>query len=251
MNILKIAIPLFLTTMIIWGFQSKYQPTNTQAVKDSTAKIKIEIWSDIVCPFCYIGKKKLEKAIATLGAEDKVEIIWHSFQLDPSFPVNEAHPSMEYLAQHKQIPMAQLQQMTQQLTAQAKAYDIDFKFDKALTFNTLNAHRLIQWAKTLDKATLCKEALIKAYFTDGKNLSEENILLDVIASVGLDKAAAKKVLNSDLYKNEVLADIQAAEKLGINGVPFFTINGNAAISGAQDDRIFEQKLAAALATAKP
>ena len=243
----KIIFSLFIVLSITLLTAYSFTRNTNQMNKSSQEKLKIEIWSDVVCPFCYIGKKKLEKAIAKLGIEDKVEIIWHSFQLDPDFPMGEAHPSMEYLAEHKRIPMGQLQQMTQQLTAQAKPYGIDFHFDKALTFNTINAHSLWQWTKEFGKTQAYKDAVMKAYFTDGINLAEENNLLDIITKIGLDKELASKALKSDQYSKAVYADIKRAEELGIRGVPYFLIDGKASISGAQDDKIFEQVLTTALA----
>ena len=114
-------------------------------------KVKIEIWSDIVCPFCYIGKKKLELAVSKLNAKDKVEIVWHSFQLDPVFPKGTSQSSAEYLSQRKGYPVGQIRAMQQHLVSQAKPYNIDFQFEKSLSFNTRDAHRLWQWSKQFKK----------------------------------------------------------------------------------------------------
>lgn len=227
------------------------QSHSTKKQKMNTDKITIDIWSDIVCPFCYIGKKKIEQTITKLGAEDKVEIIWHSFQLDPDFSEDKAIPSISYLSERKGYPIDQVVGMCGQLTAQGKAYGIQFNFDSALTFNTLNAHRLIQWAKQMDKASELKEALMFAYFSEGVDLSEQENLLTVVKNTGLDANAAQEMLNGNDFFAEVVSDIDQVKSLGINGVPYFIINGSQPIYGAQSDAVFENALAAALKNLKP
>jgi len=204
--------------------------------------IKIDIWSDIVCPFCFIGKKKLEQAISKLQISEQVEIEWHSFQLDPDFPKGEAIPSTTYLAQRKNYPIEQINAIQQQLTASAKIYGIDFQFEKALSFNTVDVHRLWQWSKTLGKSSELKEALMKAYFTDGIDLSKEENVLKVIENCGLDKSKALSILRSNQFSNEVDEDVNHASQIGVRGVPFFVLNNQFAISGAQEDSVFENTL---------
>jgi predicted DsbA family dithiol-disulfide isomerase len=204
--------------------------------------IKIDIWSDIVCPFCFIGKKKLEQAIAKLNLQNQVEIEWHSFQLDPEFPKGEAIPSTTYLAQRKNYPIEQINAIQQQLTTSAKVYGIDFQFEKALSFNTIDVHRLWQWSKNLGKSSELKEALMKAYFSDGIDLSKEENVLQVVENCGLDKLEAESILRSNQFSNEVDEDIYKASQIGVRGVPFFVLNNQFAISGAQDDSVFENAL---------
>ena len=204
--------------------------------------IKIDIWSDIVCPFCFIGKKKLEQAISKLQLSEQVEIEWHSFQLDPDFPKGKAIPSTTYLAQRKNYPIEQINAIQQQLTASAKVYGIDFQFEKALSFNTIDVHRLWQWSKTLGKSSELKEALMKAYFSDGIDLSKEENVLQVVENCGLDKLEAESILRSNQFSNEVDEDIYHASQIGVRGVPFFVLNNQFAISGAQDDSVFENAL---------
>jgi predicted DsbA family dithiol-disulfide isomerase len=205
-------------------------------------KIKIDIWSDIVCPFCFIGKKKLEQAIAKLNLQDQVEMEWHSFQLDPDFPKGEAIPSSEYLAKRKNFPLEQINAIEQQLTANAKNYGIDFHFEKALSFNTLEVHRLWQWSKSFGKSSELKEALMLAYFTNGIDLSKEENVLKVVENCGLNPSEAKEILQSNRFSNEVDEDIYHASQIGVRGVPFFVINNQFAISGAQEDSVFENAL---------
>jgi predicted DsbA family dithiol-disulfide isomerase len=228
----------------LWSQRSKTKNMSNETVK-------IEIWSDVVCPFCFVGKRKLEQAIKNLNAEDKVEIIWHSFQLDPDFPADKAYPSAQYLSERKGYPIDQVKAMSNQLVENGKGYGIDFKFDKALIFNTFNAHRLIQWSKTESKSDALKEALMIAYFTDGTNLTEEEKLLEVVNSVGLSTEKAKSILDSEEYFEEVRMDIYQAHQLNVRGVPYFLINEKTAISGAQADEVFENALKAELSAVKP
>ncbi len=217
----------------------------------NTEKIKIEIWSDVVCPFCFIGKKKIEQAITKLNAEDKVEIFWHSFQLDPDFPKGTSVPSTIYLSEKKGYPVEQIKGMYSQLDNQGKEYGIDFQFEKALSFNTIDVHRLIQWAKILNKSNELKEAFMLAYFTNGTDLTQQENILKVVSNVGLDTLKAKIILNSDDYKQEVEQDIYQSRQLGIRGVPYFLINEKEVISGAQNDGVFENVIIAALEKIKP
>lgn len=212
----------------------------------TSKRVKVEIWSDIVCPFCYIGKKKLEQAIKKNGAEDIVEIIWHSFQLDPEFPKNEVIASDDYLIKRKSFSKEQLIGIQNHLIEQGKTYDIDFNFNKALSYNTYNTHRLLQWSKSFGKSNELKRAFLEAYFTKGLNLTNQDTILSIVEEVGLDKLQGEKILNSNEFSDGVELDMYQARQLGIQGVPFFLINDKATISGAQDDRVFEQIIAAAL-----
>ncbi len=223
--------------------------SNTTTMQDK--KITIEIWSDIVCPFCYLGKKKIEGVIKKLKAEDKVEIIWRSFQLDPSFPKDTSISTNEYLVNRKGYPQAQVNMMTAQLVEQGKQYGIDFKFEKAHSFNTIYAHRLIQWAKEEDKANELKEALMLSYFSNGNNLSIKDSLVSIVKKVGLDTLKAQEILASNDYTENVKVDTYKAQQLGIGGVPYFLINNTAAISGAQNDMVFENAIVNAIKKIAP
>ena len=204
--------------------------------------MKIEIWSDIVCPFCYLGKKKLKRAIETLGLIDDTGVIWHSFQLDPEFPKDIAIPSAHYLSEKKGYPLDQIQAIQHQLRDQALDYGIDFQFDKALSFNTANVHQLLHWGNQFGKTNELKEVFLKAYFTDGIDLSINQNIAQLVTKVGLDENEALLILSSEKYKDEVEADYYAASQIGVRGVPFFLIDNQTAISGAQPDQVFEQVL---------
>jgi predicted DsbA family dithiol-disulfide isomerase len=209
-------------------------------------KIKIEIWSDVVCPFCYTGKKKMERAIANLKAQDQLEISWRSFQLDPDFPAGTSIPSVEDLSERKGFPIDQIKEMCNQLALEGKPYNIDFKLEQSRAFNTLTAHRLIHWSKKFNKSNELKEAFMCAYSAEGIDLSVSKNLLSVIKKVGLDTKSAYEVINSTMLLEDVQADILQAQKLGIKGVPYFLINGNEVISNTQHDQVFVNMLTAEL-----
>jgi predicted DsbA family dithiol-disulfide isomerase len=210
-------------------------------------KIKIDIWSDFVCPFCYLGKKKIESAVEKVGIAENVEINYHSFLLEPDFPTEFSESNTEYLANRKNYPIEQIKVMQQQLVENGKTYGINFQFSTSLVFNTVKAHRLMQWAKQFDKSEVLKDAIMYAYFTNGIDLSKEENLLDVIENCGLNREEALQVLNSDQFSQEVENDIYTATQIGIKGVPFFVINDKFAISGSQEDRVFENALKQVLA----
>ena len=204
-------------------------------------KIKVEVWSDMVCPFCYLGKQKLQQAIRKLHLENRTEVIWHSYQLDPYFPVSTSMPSSRYLVE-KGYPEVQLRGMQQQLTERGRAYGIRFAFDRSVYFNTLDSHRLWQWSKLSGRENEFKEAVFLAHFTEGRDLSDPLELIATAAVAGLNPEDAKQVLESGAFANEVEEDIYQSRQLGIHGVPYFLINDKLVISGAQDDSKFENTL---------
>jgi predicted DsbA family dithiol-disulfide isomerase len=204
--------------------------------------ITIEIWSDIVCPFCYVGKKKIQQVIEKLNIEDEVQIIWRSYQLDPDLPSEKAYPSLEYLMLKKNISAEQMQGMNEYLKQQGLQYGIDFQLDKSMVFNTFNAHRLLQWSKEFNKSTELKEAFMKAYFTDGIDLSNPDNLISVVGMVGLDTEKAKEIINSTSYSESVNDDIYQSKTINLRGVPHFLFNDKFFISGAQEDLVFENAI---------
>ncbi len=239
----KIILVILSVTIIGLSFQPKKETMNNN-------KITVDIWSDVICPFCLIGKKKIEKAIAELNAEDKVIVQWHSYQLDPSFPSNSSIPTKEYLVKRKGYPEAQVISMQDNLVKNGEEYGINFQFEKAKYFNTFDAHRLIQWAKTLDKSNELKEALMMAFFTRGIDLSNQDNLIEVAYESGLDSTIAKQILSSEKFKKEVQDDIKKANSIGVLGVPYFVINGKEIISGAQRDQVFKNALEKAFGNSK-
>ena len=204
--------------------------------------IAIEIWSDIVCPFCYVGKKKIQQVIEKLNIEDEVQIIWRSYQLDPDLPSEKAYPSLEYLMLKKNISAEQMQGMNEYLKQQGLEYGIDFQLDKSMIFNTFNAHRLLQWSKEFNKSSELKEAFMKAYFTDGIDLSNPDNLISAVGMVGLDTEKAKEIINSTSYSESVNDDIYQSKTINLRGVPHFLFNDKFFISGAQEDLVFENAI---------
>jgi predicted DsbA family dithiol-disulfide isomerase len=204
--------------------------------------MKVEIWSDVVCPFCYIGKRRFEEALARFGGKEEVEIEWKSFQLNPQTVSNPNISSHQNLANHKGISVEQATDMANQVTEMASNVGLSFDFDKAVVANTFNAHRLLHFSKAHGKQNELKERLLKAYFEKGENIDDKASLITIAEEVGLDKQAVQDFLNSDELAMEVKADIHEAQSLSIHGVPFFVFNRKYGISGAQPVEAFLQTL---------
>jgi len=202
-------------------------------------KMKVEIWSDIMCPFCYIGKRHYEKAVQQFAHAQDIELEWHSFQLDPSLPKPASDLSVyEYLARRKGISHEQSEAMHANVVQMAKNAGLDYHFEKAVVANSFDAHRLIQFAKTNGLGDEAEELLFKAYFTDGKDMCDPSTLLELAKKIGLNEAEAAKVLNGDAFAADVKKDIDTAGKIGVTGVPFFVFNRKYAVSGAQPSSTF-------------
>lgn len=213
--------------------------------------MKIEIWSDIVCPFCYIGKKRLEQALASFPHRDEVEIIWKSYQLHPQFPQDAAGiPAVEYIKNAKGLTKEETLAMMQQVQSIGKSLEIDFDFEKSLIVNTLNGHRLIHFAQEHGLGNILKERLLKAHFSEGADVNDTNILVNLATEVGMDKKEVQEMLHSDRFTYEVSQDIQEGVNLGLRGVPFFVFNQKFGIAGAQPLEMFEQTLRQAYEDAK-
>jgi predicted DsbA family dithiol-disulfide isomerase len=202
-------------------------------------KIKIDIASDVVCPWCYIGKRRLEKAIDTLKDKFDFELEYHPFELNPDMP-QEGVDQKSYLT--KKFGSAErYDQITSHVTAIALQEGLRFNFDKQhVSPNTRNAHRVIQFAKQAGKQLQVKEAMMKAYFEDGIDLSKKENLITVAVQAGLEKVNIEKLLSSDEGLPEVVLAEKEMQKLGITGVPFFIINNKYGISGAQPAETFIQ-----------
>lgn len=205
-------------------------------------KMKVEIWSDIMCPFCYIGKRKFEKALSAFNDADDVEIEWHSFQLDPGIQSGHNKNLYQYLSERKGFSYEQSVQLHQQVTDTAKAVGLEYNFDKAVVANSFDAHRLIQFAKTQGLGDAIEERLFKAYFTEGKDFSDHTTLIALAKEIGLDEAEVADVLKNNTYKENVAHDIDEAAQIGIRGVPFFVFNRKFAVSGAQAPDVFSSAL---------
>ncbi|WP_294286118.1 DsbA family oxidoreductase [uncultured Chryseobacterium sp.] len=204
--------------------------------------MKIEIWSDIMCPFCYIGKNNFEEALAKLPFRDEVEVEWKSFQLDPSLNPKETQNTFDYLREKKGFPEAQAQQMLSQVKQMGAGAGIDFHFEKAVITNTFSAHKILHLAKKYKKSNEMEEALFIAHFIDGKNVGDHGILIALAISLGIDQEEARQVLHSDTFDDAIGKDIQEARDNGVSGVPFFILNGKYAVSGAQPTELFVNAL---------
>ncbi len=206
-------------------------------------KMKIEVWSDIMCPFCYIGKRNYEEAISKFKDAQHIELVWKSFQLDPSVPKEKITQSTyEYLAQRKGWSIDQCKEIHESVTQTAKNAGLTYNFDNSKVANSFNAHRIIQFAKTKGLGDQAEEQFFKAYFTDGKDLNDQNELNAVAKLIGLSDEEISTALTDKKYEDTVKADIQEAGELGIQGVPFFVMNRKYAVSGAQAPEAFLQTI---------
>lgn len=207
--------------------------------------IKIDIWSDIACPWCYIGKRKFEAGTGLFaGAGDgrDVEVEYHSFELSPDTPVDFDGSEVDFLAGHKGIPADQVGQMLERVTGIASSVGLDYDFDSLKHTNTVKAHELLHFAKAKGKQLELAERLFRAYFVEGGHVGRVEDLADLAAEVGLDRAEALAALESEQYLADVREDQRTATEFGINGVPFFVIDGTYGVSGAQDAATFAQVL---------
>ncbi len=204
--------------------------------------MKVEIWSDVMCPFCYIGKRRFEDALQHFENKDEVEIEWKSFQLNPDLITDTTININEYLADRKGITPDHARQMNDHVTKMAAEAGLTYHLDKAVVANSLKAHRFSHFAKKHGLGIEVEEALFKAYFTDSKNIDDNDTLIEIGSKIGLDKNEIKQVLESNDYADDVRHDIDTAQYLGIQGVPFFVLNNKYAISGAQAVPVFEQTL---------
>jgi protein disulfide-isomerase len=210
-------------------------------------KMKVEIWSDVMCPFCYIGKRNFETALAQFPYKDKVQVEWKSFQLSPELKTQTDKNVHQFLSEHKGIRIGQARAMNEQVTQVAKQIGLVYNLDKAVPANTFKAHRFIHFAKQCGKQNEAEEIMFRSYFTDGKNIDDYLTLNQLGAEIGLDIVALQIALENGSYADNVRADIYEAQKLGIRGVPFFVFNRKYSVSGAQESQTFLQTLDKAFA----
>lgn len=204
--------------------------------------MRIDIWSDYACPFCYIGKRRLEHALSQFSERDKVEVVYRSFQLDPNARADQTKDIHDQLAAKYGMTREKAKAMNEQLAEQASGVGLQFNFDTVVHTNTFNAHRLSHYAAANGKAAEMTERLLQAYFTDTVNLDDRSVLVSLAGEVGLDSAEAAAVLEGDAYAEQVHADIEEAQRLNITGVPFFVFNNKYAVSGAQPGPVFSEVL---------
>jgi predicted DsbA family dithiol-disulfide isomerase len=200
--------------------------------------MKVEIWSDIMCPFCYIGKRKFEKALEQFGDKEKVEITWKSFQLNPDMETAPGKNINQYLAEIKGWSLEQAKEMNDRVTKMAESVGLSYDFNKAVVANSFDAHQFIQLAKTKGKGDLAEEQLFKGYFTEGSDIADTETLVAIGVSIGLDREEVKDALESGKYAEAVQQDIAEAQQIGVRGVPFFVFDRKYAVSGAQESAAF-------------
>jgi predicted DsbA family dithiol-disulfide isomerase len=195
--------------------------------------MKVEIWSDVACPWCYVGKRRFERAMAEFEHRDDVEVVWRSFELDPAAPRRQTEKVTAMLSRKYGIPLAQAEAMNARLAAEARKDGIDFAFDRVQLGNTFDAHRLIHFAAASGRREAMVERLFKGYFTDGEALGDVDVLARLAGEAGLDESAARAVLQGTAFADAVRADQQRAREFGISGVPFFALDERYGVSGAQ------------------
>ncbi len=200
--------------------------------------IKVEVWSDINCPFCYIGKRNFEKALSKFPRAESVEVEWKSFELDPFTNPPKGADNTELLALKYNRDRAWAEKMNENVASMGKENGLVFKFDKVVPANSFKAHKILHLAKFYGVQNEMKEALLKAKFTDGKDISDIETLKEIATSLKLEEAEVMDVLNGTRFNNDVREDEERASKLGIRGVPFFVINQTEALSGAQPPEAF-------------
>jgi predicted DsbA family dithiol-disulfide isomerase len=205
-------------------------------------RLVIDVWSDVMCPFCYLGDAHLNQAIERFPHGSSVDVVYHSFQLMPELEVGKRVDLLDLLVNKRGFPRAQAEAGNARITAQGAKLGLDFRFDRAVTTNTLDAHRLTHFAKAAGRQREMVERLFKAYFTDGRDVGSHEELADLAAEAGLDRAGAAAALATGAFEADVAADINQARQYGITGVPFFVLDQKYAVSGAQPVEAFLQAL---------
>jgi predicted DsbA family dithiol-disulfide isomerase len=206
--------------------------------------LKVDIWSDIACPWCYVGKRRFSEGVRRFQAAGggRVDVEYHSFELAPDTPVDFQGSEADFLADHKGLPLPQVRQMLTQMTEVARGEGLDFDYDSLQHTNTLKAHEALHAAKAAGLQVELKERLLSAYFTEGRHIGYDDDLADLAAEVGLDREAVLRALQDGTHRSDVAADITQARGYGIRGVPFYVIEHKYGVSGAQDPGVFADAL---------
>lgn len=209
--------------------------------------IKVDVWADVMCPWCYLGKRRLDAAAASFSAKNlgegrKVDIEFHSFQLAPDLPVGSTQPASEFIQRETGSSEAEVSGMLDHMVRLGRRIGIEYNWDAVQVTNTLLAHQLIHHAKAVGKQLEAEEALFSAYFTEGRDVGDAEVLADVAAQIGLDRADAARALKSNKHLPAVRADVALAGSHRVTGVPFFVVDGKYALSGAQEQAVLERAL---------
>jgi predicted DsbA family dithiol-disulfide isomerase len=210
--------------------------------------LDVQIWSDIACPWCYIGKRRFERALAQFPQREQVTVHWRSYQLDPSLPDHDHRSEVEYLVAAKGLPVHSVEGMVRHVTEQAAGEGLDYDFDALVVANSRRAHRVLQAAKRADavdgagRTDRLKEALLSAHFEGGRNIGAVEVLTELAEAAGLTAPQARAAVGSDDLDDAVARDIAEAAAIGVRGVPFFVFDGRYGVSGAQPPEVFLQAL---------
>jgi predicted DsbA family dithiol-disulfide isomerase len=211
-----------------------------------TSEIRVDVWSDVACPWCYVGKRRLEAALASAPAGPRAEVVWHAFELDPSARVSDGTASYAArLARKYHTTDRAAELMIERMTRTGAADGLDLRFDLIRPTNTFDAHRTIAFALDRGQQGAMLERVMRAYFTEGALISDHDVLVALATEVGLDPGEVRELLGSNRYAHEVRTDELEAREIGITGVPFFVIGGRVAVSGAQASDVLAGALAQA------
>ncbi|WP_435200872.1 DsbA family oxidoreductase [Janibacter sp. GS2] len=202
--------------------------------------MQIDIWSDIACPWCYIGKRRLESALADHPRRDEVEVTWHSYQLDPGLPDHYEGSRVEYLAARKGMSEEQVRQMFDHLREQAAGEGLTYDFDRLVVANSARAHELLHLAKERGVGDAVKEALLSAHFEHGADIGDVDTLVRLGVASGLDEGEVRAALEDGRYRAAVASDIDMGRQIGVTGVPFVVVDMKYAVSGAQPPEVFRE-----------
>lgn len=213
--------------------------------------MKIEIWSDVACPWCYIGKRRFEAALAEFPHRDSVEVTWRSFQLDPTLPEHYDGTELQYLSTRKGLAPQQVAQMFDHVAEQAAGVGLHYRFDKVVVANSFTAHRLLHLAADHGLQDAAKERLLSDHFEHGRDIGSREYLTALGTDLGLDRTDVEELFTTDKYASEVRADFDEARALGISGVPFFVLDRKFGLSGAQPKETFTAALNQAWSEAHP
>ncbi|HLV42873.1 MAG TPA: DsbA family oxidoreductase [Brumimicrobium sp.] len=221
---------------------SKEEKVTTEYKNSMENKMKVEIWSDVMCPFCYIGKRNFEAALEKFADKEHIEVIWKSYLLAPDLPevVNETYH--DYLVKVKGMDVAQVNGMLDNVTQSAKQVGLEYNFDIAKMVSSLSAHKLIQLATTKGLGDQAEERLFSAFFTEGKSIADLETLTELGKEIGLDEAEIKTAFTDEKYAQLVQQDIEEARQIGVQGVPFFVMDRKYAVSGAQPAEAFLENI---------
>ena len=213
--------------------------------------MKVEIWSDFACPFCYIGKKRFERALAEFAHKDEVEVVYKAYQLNPNAPKVMVGSAYENFAKSHHMSEEGARKRFNMFTENAKTEGLVYNYDIIQMTNTIDAHRLAKWSAQFGAENMLTDRFMKAYFSEGKNLADHPTLLAMIKELKLDVAKAKAILESDDYKLEAKQEMEEGSAIGVQGVPFFVIDRKFAISGAQELVHFKEALDQIYTESKP